>query len=385
MPVKRVAILGSTGSVGTQALQVLERHSDRLAVAALAAGDNDELLAAQVRRFAPALVAIATPEAAARLRERLGDPLPEIVHGRDGLLQAATGAGADVVVNAVVGAAGLTATHEAVRRGISVALANKESLVMAGELIMETARGSGAAILPVDSEPNALHQCLRGVAAGDLRRLVLTASGGPFRGWSAQQLDGVTPASALRHPTWQMGPRISIDSATLMNKGFELIETCWLFGVPIDKIDVVIHPQSIIHSLIELVDGSLIAHAGPTDMRLPIQDALSYPERWEPAVEPLDLIASGPWSFEPADPDRYPSLRLARQAMQAGGTAPAILNAADEVAVAAFLAGALPFRRIIPVVAEALEGAGIGSADTLDDVFEADRAGRRAARAILLN
>jgi len=385
MPVKRVAILGSTGSVGTQALQVVERHADRLAVAALAAGDNDELLAAQVRRFAPAVVAIATPEAAARLRERLGDPLPEIVHGPDGLLQAATGAGADVVVNAVVGAAGLTATHEAVRRGISVALANKESLVMAGELIMETARGSGAAILPVDSEPNALHQCLRGVAAGDLRRLVLTASGGPFRGWSAQQLDGVTPASALRHPTWQMGPRISIDSATLMNKGFELIETCWLFGVPIDKIDVVIHPQSIIHSLIELVDGSLIAHAGPTDMRLPIQDALSYPERWEPAVEPLDLIASGPWSFEPADPDRYPSLRLARQAMQAGGTAPAILNAADEVAVAAFLAGALPFRRIIPVVAEALEGAGIGSADTLDDVFEADRAGRRAARAILLN
>jgi len=385
MPVKRVAILGSTGSVGTQALQVVERHADRLAVAALAAGNNDELLAAQVRRFAPALVAIATPEAAARLRERLGDPLPEIVHGPDGLLQAATGAGADVVVNAVVGAAGLTATHEAVRRGISVALANKESLVMAGELIMETARGSGAAILPVDSEPNALHQCLRGVAAGDLRRLVLTASGGPFRGWSAQQLDGVTPASALRHPTWQMGPRISIDSATLMNKGFELIETCWLFGVPIDKIDVVIHPQSIIHSLIELVDGSLIAHAGPTDMRLPIQDALSYPERWEPAVEPLDLIASGPWSFEPADPDRYPSLRLARQAMQAGGTAPAILNAADEVAVAAFLAGALPFRRIIPVVAEALEGAGIGSADTLDDVFEADRAGRRAARAILLN
>jgi 1-deoxy-D-xylulose-5-phosphate reductoisomerase len=385
MPVKRVAILGSTGSVGTQALQVVERHSDRLSVAALAAGDNDELLAAQVRRFAPAVVAMATPEAAARLRERLGEPLPEIVHGPDGLLQAATGAGADVVVNAVVGAAGLTATHEAVRRGISVALANKESLVMAGELIMETARGSGAAILPVDSEPNALHQCLRGVAAGDLRRLVLTASGGPFRGWSAQQLDAVTPASALRHPTWQMGPRISVDSATLMNKGFELIETCWLFGVPIDKIDVVIHPQSIIHSLIELVDGSLIAHAGPTDMRLPIQDALSYPERWEPAVEPLDLIASGPWSFEPADPDRYPALRLARQAMQAGGTAPAFLNAADEVAVAAFLDGTLPFRRIVAVVAEALESAEVGPADTLDAVFEADRAGRRVARAILLN
>jgi 1-deoxy-D-xylulose-5-phosphate reductoisomerase len=385
MPVKRVAILGSTGSVGTQALQVVERHSDRLAVTALAAGDNDELLAAQVRRFAPAVVAIATPEAAARLRERLGEPLPEIVHGRDGLLQAATGAGADVVVNAVVGAAGLTATHEAVRRGISVALANKESLVMAGELIMATARASGAAILPVDSEPNALHQCLRGVAAGDLRRLVLTASGGPFRGWSAQQLDAVTPASALRHPTWQMGPRISVDSATLMNKGFEVIETCWLFGVPIDKIDVVIHPQSIIHSLIELVDGSLIAHAGPTDMRLPIQDALSYPERWEPAVEPLDLIASGPWSFEPADPDRYPALRLAREAMQAGGTAPAFLNAADEVAVAAFLDGALPFRRIVAVVAEALESAESGPADALDAVFEADRAGRRAARAILLN
>ncbi len=373
---KRVAILGSTGSVGTQALEVVKRHPDRLEVVALAAGGNSELLAQQVREHRPPLVSMASDAAAARLRGLLGGEAPRIVCGHDGLNEATSGAGADIVLNAVVGAAGLAATHEAVANGIDVALANKESLVMAGELIMAAARARQVDILPVDSEPNALHQCLRGADIADVRRLVLTASGGPFRGWNTEQLAGVTPARALEHPTWKMGRRITIDSATLMNKGFEVIETHWLFGLPADKIDIVIHPQSIVHSLIELVDGSMIAHAGPADMRLPIQDALSYPERWERAVEPLSLPESGPWTFEPADPERYPALSLARRALEAGGSAPAILNAADEVAVAAFLGGTLPFDRIVPLVSEVLDTCEVTTAGDLDAVLAADRAAR---------
>jgi 1-deoxy-D-xylulose-5-phosphate reductoisomerase len=376
MSSKRVAILGSTGSVGTQALEVVKRHPDRLDVVALAAGGNRELLAQQVRDHRPELVSMATDEVAAELRALLGDEAPRIVWGHDGLGEATSGVGADIVLNAVVGAAGLAATYDAVANGIDVALANKESLVIAGELIMKAARAKQVEILPVDSEPNALHQCLRGADVADVRRLVLTASGGPFRGCSAEQLAGVTPAQALEHPTWKMGPRITIDSATLMNKGFEVIETYWLFGLPVEKIDVVVHPQSIVHSLIELVDGSMIAHAGPTDMRLPIQDALSYPERWERAVEPLGLPESGPWTFEPADPERYPALSLARRALEAGGTAPATLNAADEVAVAAFLSGALPFDRIVPLVSEVLDASDVTAMDDLDAVFAADRAAR---------
>ncbi len=380
MPRKRVAVLGSTGSVGVQALDVVARHPDRLEVAALAAGSNDALIADQVRQWKPAVVSMATEAAAQALRDRLGAGGPEVVCGDDGLVRATSGVDADIVLNAVVGAAGLSATHEAVSRGIDVALANKESLVMAGELIMAAARANNAAVLPVDSEPNALHQCLRGADATDVRRLVLTASGGPFRGWSADELAGVTPERALQHPTWKMGPRVTIDSATLMNKGFEIIETHWLFGLPADKIDVVVHPQSIVHSLIELVDGSMIAHAGPTDMRLPIQDALSFPARWAAAVEPLDLIASAPWTFEPAEPERYPALGLARRALAAGGTAPAILNAADEVAVAAFLEGRLAFDRIVPVVAAVLDACEVTVADSIETIFAADAAARSEAR-----
>ncbi len=413
---KRLAILGSTGSVGTQALDVAARNADRIEVVALAAGANTNLLAEQVRRFRPLLVSVATEASATELAERLasapapksavapagqtaGQPAaeigarhaaemgaqrddscgPTILWGTDGLLHATSGCDADVVLNAVVGAPGLAATHEAVARGIDVALANKESLVMAGDIVMKAARASGAAVLPVDSEPNALHQCLRGADLSDVRRLVLTASGGPFRGWDADQLAGVTAQQALDHPTWKMGPRITIDSATLMNKGFEVIETHWLFGIPVEKIDVVIHPQSIVHSLIELIDGSLIAHAGPTDMRLPIQDALSYPERWDPSVEALDLPASGPWTFEEAETDRYPALGLARDALEAGGTAPAMLNAADEVAVAAFLGGALPFDRVLPTVRAAVESLETEPADGLEAIFEADRRARAAA------
>lgn len=375
---KRVAVLGSTGSVGTQALDVVAAHPERLEVVSLAAGGNVELLATQVREHRPALVSLADEAGAARLREALGDTAPRIVYCDDGLLEAAVGVDADVVLNAVVGAAGLAATHAAAAHGIDVALANKESLVMAGELVMAAAKANGGAILPVDSEPNALHQCLRGTRIDDIRRLVLTASGGPFRGWSDEQLAAVTPERALQHPTWKMGPRISVDSATLMNKGFEVIESRWLFGLPADKIDVVVHPQSIVHSLIELCDGSMIAHAGPTDMRLPIQDALSYPDRWRGTVERLDLPASAPWTFESAD--GYPALALARRALEVGGTAPAVLNAADEVAVAAFLDGALPFDEIVPLVAAVLDGTEIDNATEIDTVLAADRAARVATK-----
>jgi 1-deoxy-D-xylulose-5-phosphate reductoisomerase len=383
MAEKRIAVLGSTGSVGTQALDVVRRHADRLEVAALAAGGNVTLLVEQVREHHPELVSVASASSAAALREALGDDAPRIVHGTDGLLAATTEVDAAVVLNAVVGAAGLAATHAAVTRGIDVALANKESLVMAGELIMAAAAQGGSAILPVDSEPNALHQCLRGTRIDDVRRLVLTASGGPFRGWTNEQLQEVTPERALQHPTWSMGPRITIDSATLMNKGFEVIETHWLFGLPVDRIDVVVHPQSIVHSLVELVDGSLIAHTGPTDMRLPIQDALSYPERWERTVEPLDLPASAPWTFEPAGPERHPALALAYRALELAGTAPAIVNAADEVAVAAFLAHSLPFQAIVPLVGEVLESCDVAPADTLDAVLAADAAARAETNRLL--
>jgi len=383
MTARKLAILGSTGSVGTQALEVAERHPERLEVVALAAGSNDELLAEQVRRWKPTIVSVADEDTAARLRPRLGATDVRLVSGREGLLEATSGAGADIVLNAVVGAAGLAATFEAVDNGVDVALANKESLVMAGGLIMGAARRTGAAVLPVDSEPNALHQCLRRATDGDVRRLILTASGGPFRGWSAEQLAAVTPERALQHPTWKMGRRITIDSATLMNKGFEIIETHWLFAMPAEKIDVVIHPQSIVHSLVELVDGSMIAHAGPTDMRLPIQDALSYPHRWEPSVEPLDLVASAPWTFEPAERDHYPALQIAYDALATGGTAPAMVNAADEVAVAAFLDGSLPFDRIIPLVVRTLENLESAPLSGIDSALKADATARRETTRIL--
>ena len=379
MRAKKIAVLGSTGSVGTQALQVVEQHPDRLRVVGLAAGRNVELIGQQARRWNPAVVSVQDEVAAKALGELLGDEVPRIVWGDDGLLEVTSSSGAELVLNAVVGAAGLAATHAAVSDGTDVALANKESLVMAGELIMKIAGGSDAAVLPVDSEPNALHQCLRGVGTDSVRRLVLTASGGPFRGWETERLASVSPDDALNHPTWKMGPRITIDSATLMNKGFEIIESHWLFGIPVEAIDVVIHPQSIVHSLVEFVDGSMIAQAGPTDMRLPIQDALAFPERWEPAAPPLELAGSSPWTFEEASLDAYPALRLARQALESGGTAPAALNAADEVAVAAFLEGALRFDQILPLVEDVMTAVEPGSAETLGAVLEADGRARKIA------
>lgn len=378
---KRIAVLGSTGSVGTQALQVVEANRDGLRLVGLAAATRVEELAEQVMHFDARVVSVATEEHARELERHLEGTDARIVWGREGLIQVALQDDVDVVLNAVVGAAGLAATWEAVRAGKDVALANKESLVMAGELIMATARETGALVLPVDSEPNALHQCLRGTDRRQVHRLILTASGGPFLGRSPEELSRVTPDEALDHPTWEMGPRITIDSATLMNKGFELIESRWLFDLPPDRIDVVIHPQSIVHSLVELVDGSLLAQAGPTDMRLPIQDALTYPERWEPSVPRLDLTASSPWTFLPAGD--YPALRLARRALEIGGAAPAVLNAADEVAVEAFLDGSLSFDRITGLVEMVLEEISPEAADSIEAIRRADARGREIARSHL--
>ncbi|MFQ5743769.1 MAG: 1-deoxy-D-xylulose-5-phosphate reductoisomerase [Acidobacteriota bacterium] len=378
---KRIAILGSTGSVGTQALQVVERHEDRLQVVGLAAGGNVDALAHQVQRWRPQVVSLASEADARALRRRSGSNSTRVVWGEQGLRQVTLHPDIDLVLNAVVGAAGLPATYDAVVAGKTVGLANKESMVMAGELIMEACRHSGAIVLPVDSEPNALHQCLRGTRSADVRRLILTASGGPFLGWPAERLSTVTPEEALRHPTWQMGRRISIDSATMMNKGFEIIESHWLFRVPAEAIDVVIHPQSVVHSLVEFVDGSLIAQAGPTDMRLPIQDAFSYPDRWQPVAELLELPRSSPWTFQPTDSKQYPALGLAREALAIGGTAPATINAADEVAVEAFLRGELRFDQITAVVAAVLANQPVQQAASIDEVCRADATARRAARA----
>ncbi len=291
---KRIAILGSTGSVGTQALDVAAGHPDRLHVECLAAGRNVDLLAEQVQRWLPSVVSMGTEQDATELQRRLEPGATRVVWGEEGLREIASHPNVDTVLNAVVGAAGLTVTYEAVTAGKQVALANKESLVMAGELVMAAAHRHGADVLPVDSEPNALHQCLRGEHISNVRRLILTASGGPFRTWPRERLSEVTPEEALNHPTWLMGQRITIDSATLMNKGFEVIEAYWLFGVPLEAIEVVVHPQSAVHSLVEFSDGSLVAQVAPTDMRIPIQYTLSYPERWGSLVEHLAVPASSP-------------------------------------------------------------------------------------------
>jgi len=378
---KRIAILGSTGSVGTQALDVAAGHPDRLHVECLAAGRNVDLLAEQVQRWQPSVVSMGTEQDATELQRRLEPGATRVVWGEEGLREIASHPNVDTVLNAVVGAAGLTVTYEAVTAGKQVALANKESLVMAGELVMAAAHRHGADVLPVDSEPNALHQCLRGEHISNVRRLILTASGGPFRTWPRERLSEVTPEEALNHPTWLMGQRITIDSATLMNKGFEVIEAYWLFGVPLEAIEVVIHPQSAVHSLVEFSDGSLVAQVAPTDMRIPIQYTLSYPERWGSLVEHLAVPASSPWEFEPSEGDRFIAIDLARQALRAGGTAPAVLNAADEVAVAAFLQRELRFDQITAVVADVLEEVPVTSADSIESILEADAAARRAARA----
>ena len=380
---KGVAILGSTGSIGRSALSVVATHADQLRVVSLAGGENAALLAEQVRTFGPDVVAVATPAARDDLRTRLNGagPSSPIGVGHDGLVAAATHPGVDVVLCATSGTAGLEAALAAIDAGKTVALANKEVLVMAGALMMDAAARRGVAILPVDSEHNAIHQCLHARPAHDVVRLILTASGGPFRSLDRAALSRVTPEDALRHPTWQMGRKITVDSASLMNKGLEVIEARWLFDVSGDQIDVVVHPQSVIHSMVELRDGSVIAQLGVTDMRLPIQYAFSYPDRWPATAPRLDVASMGPLEFLPPDRDRFPCLALAYAALKHGRAWPIVLNAANEVAVAAFLDHRIGFLDIPVVIERALAQADreAGTPSSLQEVRAADQWARRSS------
>jgi 1-deoxy-D-xylulose-5-phosphate reductoisomerase len=380
---RAVTVLGSTGSVGVQALDLIARFPERFEVVALSAGRNAELLSRQIETHRPRLVAIGEESGRSLLEASARRARCEIVTGKEGLLAAASYPAADLVVAAVVGAAGLPATYEALKAGKIVALANKESLVMAGSLLQQTARDTGGRLLPVDSEHSAVHQCLRCCRSEEVRRIVLTASGGPFRTTPVEELAQATPEQALRHPVWDMGKKISIDSATLMNKGLEVIEARWLFDVEADRLDVVLHPQSIVHSMVEMVDGSVLSQMGVPDMRAPIQYALGYPERFAGPVEAPDLAALGPLEFFPVDRVRFPSLDLAYEALQAGGTAPAVLNAANEVAVHAFLSRRLDFPGIPRVVESVLERHRPVPVTSLASVLEADAWARGIAEEIL--
>jgi 1-deoxy-D-xylulose-5-phosphate reductoisomerase len=373
--VKRLAILGSTGSIGQSALAVVDAHADRLQVVALAAGENVALLAEQAARYRPRVVGVASEAARADLVARLdGSGTTVLRAGQDGLIAAATHPDVDIVLCASSGTAGLEAALAAIEAGKTLALANKEVLVMAGALMIDAARRRGVALLPVDSEHNAIHQCLCGRGTHDVTRLILTASGGPFRGLETGALARVTPEDALRHPTWRMGRKITIDSATLMNKGLEVIEARWLFDVPASAIDVVIHPQSIVHSMVELRDGSVLAQLGVTDMRLPIQYAFSYPDRWAAPLPPLDLLRAGTLEFVAPDRERFPCLDLAYRALEHGGAWPIVLNAANELAVEAFLERRIGFCQIPTAIARALDAADhdLGAPASLADVRAAD-------------
>jgi len=380
---KRLAVLGSTGSIGTAALDIAGRFPDRFAVVALAAGRNVALLEEQIRSVRPQMAAVADEADAARLRTQF--PGVAVLSGDQGREAVAVHPDADSVVAAFVGALGLVPTYRALMLGREVALANKETLVAAGDLMMAAAAAHGGAILPVDSEHNALHQALRVGPRESVRRLILTASGGPFRTWPAEAIAAVTVEQALAHPTWKMGAKITVDSATMMNKGLEIIEAHHLFGMPGERIDVIVHPESRVHSLVEYVDGTLIAQLSVNDMRFPILYALAYPERLPSPIGSLDLVELGALHFEPADETRFPCLRLAREALAAGGTVPAVLSAANEVAVAAFLDRRLGFAGIAAVVERAIEreAGGAHALASLDDALAADRRGRAWAEEIV--
>jgi 1-deoxy-D-xylulose-5-phosphate reductoisomerase len=374
---RRLLILGSTGSIGTQALDIVERESDTFELVGLSAERSWEELVAQARRYGVTRIALADADAAARAAEAWTDG--EVLAGAEGLVRLVLEAEADLVLNALVGSAGLGPTVATLGEGIDLALANKESLVVGGELVTQLAEATGAQILPVDSEHSALHQLLAGERAGTVDKLVLTASGGPFRGRTRAELEAVTVGEALAHPTWEMGGKITIDSATLMNKGLELIEAHHLFGTPYERIDVVVHPQSIVHSYVLLCDGAALAHLGHPDMRVPISYALHYPERVDVPVRPLDLAEVGALTFEPVDTQAFPCLRLAREAALAGGTAPCVLNAANEIAVHAFLAGRLGFLGIPAVVEETLARLPAAPLRAFESLYEADREARAVA------
>jgi 1-deoxy-D-xylulose-5-phosphate reductoisomerase len=383
MSAKRLTILGSTGSIGVTTLDLVARFPERFRVEGLAGGQNIERLADQVRRFRPAVVATADNEGARELAARVPEFQGEIVAGDEGLRRVATVEGADLLVSALVGALGLGPTLAAIEAGKDVALANKEVLVVAGELVWETARQSGVRLLPLDSEHNAIYQVLHGHRRQDVRRIVLTASGGPFLGATADELRRVTPEQALRHPTWKMGNKITIDCSTLMNKGLEVIEARWFFDLPPERIDVVVHPQSIVHSMVEYIDGSVIAQLGIPDMAIPISFILGYPERLPLDHLPsLDLVKAGRLDFREPDLERFPCLGLAYRVLREGGSAPAVLNAANEVVVDAFLGGSIAYLDIPKTIAAVLDRHAILRRPGLNDLLQADAWARSEARTL---
>ena len=384
METKGIAILGSTGSIGRNTLRVIETlGAQNFRVVALSAGRNVARLAEQVERHRPEIVSVETEECAEELRAALGQKNiapPRILTGEVGLVEAATHSHAEIVVSGTVGAVGFVPTLRALEAGKRVALANKETLVMAGELMTRAAEKSGAQLLPVDSEHNALHQCLRGEKRAEVRRLILTASGGPFRTRSLEEMRQASVAEALNHPTWDMGDKITIDCATLMNKGLEVIEARWLFGFDAERIDILVHPQSVVHSMIELVDGSVIAQMGVTDMRHAIQYALTYPERHPSELPALDLTKLSALHFEAPDMERFPCIHLAYRALREGGTLAAAMNAANEEAVQAFIDERIPLTDIPQVIEEVMDEHSIEKVESLDTVLAADRAARQLAR-----
>lgn len=383
---KRISLLGSTGSIGVSTLDVVASHPDEFAVTALAAGRNITLLQDQIKRFRPAIAAVADEEDARTLRRLLGPNTATAVFSEPGgYREAAAAAGADIVVSAIAGAAGLLPTLDAIEAGKTIALANKETLVMAGGIVLRKAADRGVSIIPVDSEHSAVFQCLQGHRRADLRRIILTASGGPFLNASPEELAAVTPARALQHPNWKMGEKITIDSATMMNKGLEVIEAGWLFGIPVGAIDVLIHPQSIVHSLVEYLDGSVIAQLGVPDMRVPIAYALSFPGRLPRAEPLLDLSSVGALTFSNPDLQRFPALKLAYGAAQTGGTMPAAMNGANECAVAAFIDHKIGFVDIVSVAAKVLDRHCVKEEPGIEDILEADRWAREEAGHIIRN
>jgi 1-deoxy-D-xylulose-5-phosphate reductoisomerase len=384
--VKKIAILGSTGSIGQSTLSICESFPNRYQVVSLAAGRNLDIAFAQCRRWRPRVVSLATEELASALAKRLreaGIGEIEVLHGTPGTVCVATLPEVDFVVSAIVGVSGLEATYAAVCAGKTIGLANKECLVAAGDLILTTARKHNVALLPIDSEHNAVHQCLRGGRAAEVKQIWLTASGGPFRNTPAAEFANITPARALKHPTWVMGQRITIDSATMMNKGFEIIEACRLFDLPPAQVRVTIHPQSTVHSLVEFIDGSILAQISVTDMRLPILYALAFPERPAAPQLALDLAALSHLDFAQPDPERFPCLRLAYEAASAGPAACIALNAADEVAVAAFLEGSIPFMGIPRTIEQVLNATPSHAPASIKDVLAADEGARTCAHEVI--
>jgi 1-deoxy-D-xylulose-5-phosphate reductoisomerase len=380
---RNLAILGSTGSIGKNTLEVISRHRDKLKVMALAVGNNVEALADQIREFNPRVVAVFDESAAERLKKK---NLPvQILEGEQGMADVATLDGVDTVVSAIVGSAGLVPTHEAIKAGKNIALATKEALVMAGNIVMSEAARRGVSILPVDSEHSAVFQCLDGRDMEEVEKIILTASGGAFRSKSVQELRNVTPAEALKHPNWDMGKKITIDSATLMNKGLEVIEAFWLFNVPIEKIGVILHPQSIIHSMVKFIDGSVLSQMSVPDMKGPISYALSYPERFAHVLPSLDLSEIKELTFEEPDMNKYPSLALTYDALRAGGTMPCVLNAANEIAVESFLNEKIPFMDIPRVVSDTMNDHRVIKGETIEEVIDASEWAKQKAKEIVNN